>query len=298
LDKDVFRTKTPVEGGGTRIVYSSINLEEYAQVPKTTEEDHVSPSIAQIILLPNFSTAQRTLLLTSKSTLALLYTPQNEHFGIVPIEAASCGLPVVACNSGGPTESVVDNNGEEKNTSRNDAGEWSVVDLKKEEDKRTGWLRPPKPELWATAMHEIATLSPSSRAALSTRAKTRAQTLFSMSSMSASLEHALEQTYSLGPVTTLHDISSFVRRIGRWVGWTFVFSVVIMWIVVGVWSIFGVAGSTAFWIAVGSLCWYKGVFGAFAGFVGEVWRNADEPGDKKEKKDVLVVEEQKTLTSE
>jgi alpha-1,3/alpha-1,6-mannosyltransferase len=37
---------------------------------------------------------------------AVLYTPQNEHFGIVPIEAISLGVPVIACDSGGPLESV------------------------------------------------------------------------------------------------------------------------------------------------------------------------------------------------
>lgn len=36
----------------------------------------------------------------------LLYTPSNEHFGIVPIEAMYMGKPVIACNSGGPTETV------------------------------------------------------------------------------------------------------------------------------------------------------------------------------------------------
>ncbi len=38
---------------------------------------------------------------------ALLYTPDREHFGIVPLEAMSIGLPVIAVNSGGPTESVL-----------------------------------------------------------------------------------------------------------------------------------------------------------------------------------------------
>ncbi|CAG8757589.1 8653_t:CDS:1, partial [Cetraspora pellucida] len=47
---------------------------------------------------------QRTYLL-SKS-LCLLYTPSNEHFGIVPIEAMYACLPVIACNSGGPRETV------------------------------------------------------------------------------------------------------------------------------------------------------------------------------------------------
>jgi alpha-1,3/alpha-1,6-mannosyltransferase len=36
-----------------------------------------------------------------------VYTPQHEHFGIVPLEAMASGRPVIAVNSGGPTESVV-----------------------------------------------------------------------------------------------------------------------------------------------------------------------------------------------
>lgn len=37
----------------------------------------------------------------------LIYTPSNEHFGIVPLEAMYFAKPVVAVNSGGPTETVV-----------------------------------------------------------------------------------------------------------------------------------------------------------------------------------------------
>ena len=111
--------------------------------------------------------------------------------------------------------------------------------------------------------------------------------------MSASLEQALEQTYSLGPVTALHDFS-FIRKIGRWVGWTFVFSVVIMWFIISAWTLFGTTGSIILWITVASFCWYKGAFGSFARFVGEVWRSGNEVGDKKEKKDVLLVEAQKS----
>lgn len=39
--------------------------------------------------------------------LALLYTPDREHFGIVPIEAMYEGTPVIAVNSGGPKETVI-----------------------------------------------------------------------------------------------------------------------------------------------------------------------------------------------
>lgn len=38
---------------------------------------------------------------------AVLYTPEKEHFGIVPVEAMAMGTPVIARNSGGPRESIV-----------------------------------------------------------------------------------------------------------------------------------------------------------------------------------------------
>lgn len=40
------------------------------------------------------------------SYLGLLYTPDREHFGIVPLESMQMGLPVIAVNSGGPTETI------------------------------------------------------------------------------------------------------------------------------------------------------------------------------------------------
>ncbi|VDK47837.1 unnamed protein product [Anisakis simplex] len=38
----------------------------------------------------------------------VLYTPPNEHFGIVPIEALEQRRPVIVCNSGGPAETVLE----------------------------------------------------------------------------------------------------------------------------------------------------------------------------------------------
>jgi alpha-1,3/alpha-1,6-mannosyltransferase len=38
----------------------------------------------------------------------LIYTPTKEHFGIVPVEAMQHGVPVLAANTGGPLETVLD----------------------------------------------------------------------------------------------------------------------------------------------------------------------------------------------
>ncbi|KAK3344373.1 mannosyltransferase [Lasiosphaeria hispida] len=43
-----------------------------------------------------------------RSATLLVYTPSHEHFGIVPLEAMLRGVPVLAANNGGPTETVVD----------------------------------------------------------------------------------------------------------------------------------------------------------------------------------------------
>jgi alpha-1,3/alpha-1,6-mannosyltransferase len=60
---------------------------------------------AAVAYLPSFSDPQRAALLALAT--AVVYTPQNEHFGIVPVEAGAAGVPVVACDSGGPTESIL-----------------------------------------------------------------------------------------------------------------------------------------------------------------------------------------------
>jgi alpha-1,3/alpha-1,6-mannosyltransferase len=59
----------------------------------------------QVDFRQSISDADRTQLLHSATMV--VYTPTNEHFGIVPLEAMYAGTPVIACNSGGPIETIV-----------------------------------------------------------------------------------------------------------------------------------------------------------------------------------------------
>eukprot|EP01025_Chloroclados_australasicus_P038541 TRINITY_DN39752_c0_g1_i2.p1 TRINITY_DN39752_c0_g1~~TRINITY_DN39752_c0_g1_i2.p1 ORF type:complete len:461 (-),score=43.98 TRINITY_DN39752_c0_g1_i2:273-1655(-) len=53
---------------------------------------------------PSFTDEEREILFAACD--AIIYTPQHEHFGIVPIEAMAHEKPVIAVHNGGPVESV------------------------------------------------------------------------------------------------------------------------------------------------------------------------------------------------
>ncbi|KAL2651401.1 hypothetical protein R1flu_019529 [Riccia fluitans] len=75
---------------------------EYLEELKTlAAEEGVS---SRVDFEPSCSTTRKNDLLAS--CVAVIYTPTNEHFGIVPLEAMAASKPVIACNSGGPKESV------------------------------------------------------------------------------------------------------------------------------------------------------------------------------------------------
>jgi alpha-1,3/alpha-1,6-mannosyltransferase len=72
---------------------------------KTVDSAQSIPDGVAVLFLHSVPGAfKATLLSTSR---LLVYTPRNEHFGIVPLEAMLAGTPVLAANEGGPTETVI-----------------------------------------------------------------------------------------------------------------------------------------------------------------------------------------------
>ena len=105
-------------GYDDRVVENREYYEELRHlVGQTDLKEHVT-------FLRSFSDSQKRTLL--KYATCLLYTPDREHFGIVPIEAMYMKCPVIAVKSGGPLETV--------------------------EDKVTGYLCEPNPSSFAEVM--------------------------------------------------------------------------------------------------------------------------------------------------
>lgn len=80
------------------------NVEHYEELrglaAKLGLNDHVT-------FVRSFSDEQKVSLFSN--SICVLYTPSNEHFGIVPLEAMYMRCPVIAVNSGGPLESISHN---------------------------------------------------------------------------------------------------------------------------------------------------------------------------------------------
>mmetsp|Transcript_856 Transcript_856/g.1916 ORF Transcript_856/g.1916 Transcript_856/m.1916 type:complete len:443 (+) Transcript_856:50-1378(+) len=81
------------------------NVEHAAELEQLAKELDVLEQVQQMRSISN--PVKAGLL---KAATCLLYTPDREHLGIVPLEAMYAQVPVIAVNSGGPLETVV--NGE------------------------------------------------------------------------------------------------------------------------------------------------------------------------------------------
>lgn len=157
---------------------------------------------ASVIFLPSLPEPLLNTLLVNPSVRALLYTPTDEHFGIVPLEAMACGIPVLATNTGGPVESVVD------------AG-WNSATGSFSNDSGTGLLRHPSPSVWATALASLVIgLSEAERVKLATAAKARVQERFSLEVMTDHIESILIETESKGVVKNEEGLLQWMSTVG------------------------------------------------------------------------------------
>lgn len=120
------------------------------------------PAETEVVFLLSVPHTLKQSLLRSASLL--VYTPQNEHFGIVPLEAMLAGVPVLAADSGGPRETVVEG--------------------------VTGWLRDPgKVEQWTGVMERaLWGLSERERADMSRAGRERVTDNFAVDQMAKRLD--------------------------------------------------------------------------------------------------------------
>ncbi|GAA99702.1 glycosyltransferase family 4 protein [Mixia osmundae IAM 14324] len=152
-----------------------------SSIPRTRFEPVFSadqaPEATQVLFLPNFTQIQKSYMLQSSTTRALLYTPMNEHLGIVPLEAMASGLPVLASDTGGPCE--------------------TVIDLATEPSEGTGYLLPNTVERWTDAIRALLEMTDEQRQRVASAGRRRVNAHFSTRSMCEKLDVALWETVSI-----------------------------------------------------------------------------------------------------
>eukprot|EP01084_Bolivina_argentea_P100338 180180_1 len=94
------------------------------------DNENINESVA-IYFVTKFPDSQKEELL--KECCCVLYTPENEHFGIVPIEGMLAMRPVIAHKSGGPLETII--NGQNGFLCGNNEQEWANAMMKFVENK-------------------------------------------------------------------------------------------------------------------------------------------------------------------
>ncbi|KAF4555606.1 Glycosyl transferase-like protein [Elsinoe fawcettii] len=144
---------------------TSLKLNHY------TLHDDLRSDVAgiSVIFLPSVKDKIKQELLAS--ACLLIYTPRNEHFGIVPVEGMLHEVPVLAANEGGPTESIV--------------------------DEMTGWLRSVDDvQEWTDVMSRVIKLQsddPTKLDIMGKAGKNRVEEMFGKDEMAKRLDDILDQ---------------------------------------------------------------------------------------------------------
>lgn len=144
------------------------------------------PDDVDVLFLLSVPNTLKDMLLGSARLL--VYTPSNEHFGIVPLEAMLAGVPVLAANTGGPLETVVDG--------------------------KTGWLCSPEDiESWTGVMNKVLhKMSDKELAAMGTAGKERVKREFSDVKMAERLDGIMDGM-AKSKRRSVQELSSFLMTI-------------------------------------------------------------------------------------
>ncbi|KAI0484308.1 glycosyltransferase family 4 protein [Xylariaceae sp. FL0804] len=142
----------------------------------TPSTAHAVPADVDVVFLHNVTHVLKALLLGGARLLA--YTPAREHFGIVPLEAMLAGVPVLAADTGGPVETVVEGD--------------------------TGWLRDPaRVDDWTSVMDvALNRLAPPELERMSRLGVARVREGFGQAQMAERLDGILDEALAAPSVWT------------------------------------------------------------------------------------------------
>jgi alpha-1,3/alpha-1,6-mannosyltransferase len=124
----------------------------------------------QVVFLQSITTQERQALFAQYQVV--LYTPENEHFGYVPLEAMAAGRPVVAVKSGGPRETI--------------------------QHGETGLLCEPTPEAFAAALHKLI-VNPALAQRMGQAGRVHVDRFFSLHAFGQRLNRIVESLASTSP---------------------------------------------------------------------------------------------------
>lgn len=178
------------------------SLELHHATAKNMITAQATPDSISVLFLLSVPAQLKSLLL--RTAKLLVYTPSNEHFGIVPLEAMLAGVPVLAANSGGPLETIVE-------------GE-------------TGWLRDVNDvQAWSDIMGAVVAGKISERELdmITKNGRRRVRSEFSEHKMAKRLETEIEMMMQ-GRWHTRVGVSGTLQRIGG-------FSLIIVFVAIIIW---------------------------------------------------------------
>lgn len=148
---------------------SSQSLKHHTVTSFDTTSLSSIPSNASVLFLLSIPNSIKTSLL--RVARLLVYTPSNEHFGIVPLEAMLARVPVLAANTGGPVETI--------------------------RDTKTGWLRDPEDiEAWSSVMRNVLEMPDQDIRRMGADGEERVRSLFGRDNMALRLETSLNEILS------------------------------------------------------------------------------------------------------